>query len=155
MVPCSIEGLMKFLNNKKYEPVLQKETNQVYVLFKIENQDFPLFFRIYEGNDLLQMLVFFPIQVRKERFEAIARLLHLLNKEIDLPGFGIDETVGLVYHRIMVPAINHKIEPHLLESYLESVPKICQQFFSTIAGTAMSEMNFDELMKKSLYKGQQ
>lgn len=149
MIPCSIESLMKFLNGKKLDPVLQKETNQIYVLFKIDGQDFPLFFRIYEGNDLLQLLIFFPLQVRKERFEVMARLLHLLNKEIDLPGFGIDENVGLVYHRIMIPAANHKLDSHLLASYIDSVPKICKQFFGPIAGTAASDMSFEEILSKS------
>lgn len=149
MIPCSIESLMKFLNGKKLEPVLQKETNQIYILFKIDNQDFPLFFRIYEGGDLLQLLTFFPLQVRKERFDVMGRLLHLLNKEIDLPGFGIDESVGLVYHRIMIPAINHKLDTHLLGSYIDSVPKICKQFFTPIAGTAASEMGFEEILKKT------
>jgi len=153
MIPCSNEGLMKYLGSKKLDPVLQKDTNQIYILFKIDNQDFPLFFRIYEGADLLQLLVFFPLQVRKERFEVMARLLHLLNKEIDLPGFGIDEVVGLVYHRIMMPANNHKLDTHLLASYLDSIPKICKQFYNPIAGTAMSDLSYEEILKKSNFHG--
>lgn len=149
MIPCSIESLMKYLSSKKLDPVFQKETNQVYTLFKIDNLDFPLFFRIYDGGDILQLLVFFPLQVRKERYAVMARLLHLLNKEIDLPGFGIDESVGLVYHRIMMPAVNHKLDTHLLGSYIESIPKICKQFYPPISGTAASEMSFEDIIKKS------
>lgn len=149
MIPSTLDSLLKFIRSKNLEPQIQKETDQIYVLFKIDNQDFPLFFRLYEGGDLLQLLVFFPLQVRSSRFDAMARVLHLLNKEIDLPGFGMDETVGLVYHRIMMPIINHKIDGTLLSSYLDSVPKICKQFYPTIAGTSMSEMSFEEILRKS------
>lgn len=140
---------MKFLTSLKLKPEIQTHTDQIYIIYKIDNQEFPLFFRIYEEGDLLQMLIFFPLQLKRERFEAMARMLHLLNKEIDLPGFGMDESVGLVYHRHMVTAFNKKVDTHLLTTYLEAVPKICKQFFPTIAGTAMSDLSFDEILRKS------
>lgn len=152
MIPCSSESLIKFLKAHKHEASLQSETDQVYVIFNVDGQDFPLFFRIYEGEDLLQLLTFFPLQVQSNRFDPIARMLHLLNKEIDLPGFGIDEGVGLVFHRIMIPIFNKKIDTHLLESYLDAIPKLCQQFYAPIAGTAMMDISFEEILKKSQSK---
>lgn len=144
-----MDSLNKYLEAQKLKPTMQQETGQSYVIFKINGQEFPLFFRIYEGEESLQMLIFFPLQVKKERFDAMARMLHLLNKEIDLPGFGIDETVGLVYHRIMIPIFNKKIDTHLFATYLAAVPKICEKFYPSIIGTATSEMSFDEIVKKS------
>ena len=149
MIPCNIDGLTKYLTAQKLNPVYQKETNQIYVICKINTQEFPLFFRIYEGEDLLQLLIFFPLQITHERFNAMARMLHLLNKEIDLPGFGMDEVVGLAYHRIMMPVFEKKIDTHLLSSYLAAVPKICEQFFPSIMGTATSDLTFEEILKKS------
>lgn len=149
MIPCRNESLEKFLKGQNLAPEFQKETGQIYVLFKIDGQDFPLFFRIYEGEELLQLLIFFPLQVPKHRFDPMARMLHLLNKEIDLPGFGIDEGVGLVFHRIVIPIFDKKIDTHLLESYLKAAPKICQQFFQAIAGTATSDLSFEDILKKS------
>lgn len=152
MIPSTNDGIIKFLTQHKLNPSVQKETNQVYVVFKIDGQDFPLFFRIYEGEELLQMLIFFPLQLKPERLNPMARMLHLLNKEIDLPGFGMDESVGLVFHRITIPIFNHKIETNLLESYLQAVPKICKQFYPAIAGTALTDLSFEEILKKSQSK---
>lgn len=149
MIPCNMDSLMKFLEAQKLNPTLQPETGQAYVVFKVNAQEFPLFFRIYEGDELLQMLIFFPVQVRKERFDTMGRMLHLLNKEIDLPGFGIDETVGLVYHRIMIPVFNKKIDTHLFTTYIAAIPKICEQFYPALVATATTEHSFDELLKRS------
>lgn len=149
MVPCNIDSLMKFLKGEKLEPQLQKETGQAYVIHKINGQEFPVFFRLYEGEELLQILIFFPLQVRKERYDAMARMLHLLNKEIDLPGFGMDEAIGLVFHRVMIPVFDKKIDTHLLRTILGASPKICEQFFASIVGTATSDLTFDAIIQKS------
>lgn len=152
MIQCNYDALMNFLTHQKLDPTMQEETQQIYVVFKIDNQEFPLFFRIYEDDNLLQMLVFFPLQLRTERFPAMSRMLHLLNKEIDFPGFGMDEAVGLVFHRVMIPVFDKKIDTHLLETYIEAVPKICKQFYPAIAGTAMTDLTFDEILQKSQSK---
>ena len=153
MIPCTNDGLIKFLQAEKLEPILQKESGQVYVVLKINTQDFPVFFRIYEGQELLQILIFFPLQVRKERFDAMARMLHLLNKEIDLPGFGMDEAIGLVFHRVMIPIFDKKIDAHLLRTLFSASPKICEKFFPSIVGTATSDLSFEAIIKKSQVKG--
>ena len=149
MIPCTNDGLIKFLTHHKLDPHLQEETGQVYLIFKIDTQDFPLFFRIYEAGDILQLLIFFPLQLSPERLNPMARMLHLLNKEIDLPGFGMDESIGLVFHRIMIPVFDKSIPTQLLETYMAAVPKICHQFYPAIAGTASSNLSFEEILKKS------
>jgi hypothetical protein len=149
MIHCDNEALTEFLAKLDLEAVRQKETNQIYVIFKVNDQDFPLFFRIYEGDDQLQLLLFFPIQVPKERFDVLARLLHLLNKDLDVPGFGLDEIVGLVFHRIMIPVFNKKINQQLLETYISATLKICEQFFPVIIGATQSKSSFEEILKQS------
>ena len=141
--------MIKFLKAEQLEPQFQNETGQAYIIHKIHQQDFPVFFRIYEGEELLQILIFFPIQVRPERYNAVARMLHLLNKEIDLPGFGIDEAIGLVFHRVMLPVFDKKIDAPIFKTILNASPKICEQFFSSIVGTATSDLSFEEIIKKS------
>lgn len=144
-----IHSLKAFLEGEGYETHLQKETNQIYVVFKLYNQEFPLFFRIYDTEDLLQLLVFFPLQVRKERFDPLCRMLHLLNKEIDIPGFGFDESLGLVFHRIMIPVFDKKLDKRLLKGYLRAIEPICTQFLPAISGTVTSDLSFEEIVKKS------
>lgn len=144
------ESLQKFLADHGLTAQMQPETNQVYVLFKQLNQEFALFIRVYEGGDILQLLTFFPVQVPKERFATMARMLHLINKEVDLPGFGMDEVIGVVFHRIMIPMFDEgQVEETALLSYLEAIPTICQKFLPIIAGTASSELSYDEILKKT------
>lgn len=146
MIPNTINSLMKFLKQKGHEPQYQKETDQIYVIFKVGNHEFPLFFRVYDGGNILQLLVFFPLQVPKERLDTIARLLHYYNKELDLPGLGMDETVGLVFHRVMLPTATQKVDQDLLESLVNTAPKICEQFFVPILNAVNSRENFDEIL---------
>lgn len=148
MIPNTINSLMKFLKQKEYEPVYQKETDQIYILFKVGNHDFPLFFRVFDGGNILQLLLFFPMQVPQERLNAVARLLHYLNKEIDIPGLGMDENVGLVFHRIMIPTATQKIDQDLLDSLVKTAPKIAEQFFGTILGTTNSKDSFEVILKQ-------
>lgn len=149
-IKATPEALQKFLSEQGLTAQFQPETNQVYVLFKQLNQEFALFIRIYEGEEILQLLTFFPIQVPKVRFAPMARMLHLINKEIDLPGFGMDEVIGVVFHRIMIPMFEAgKVEESALMSYLEAIPTLCQKFLPIIAGTATSELSFEEILKKT------
>jgi len=148
MIPNTINSLMKFLKQKGYEAQYQEETDQIYVIFKVGKHEFPLFVRVYDGGNILQLLVFFPLQVPRDRLNAIARLLHFLNKEIDMPGLGMDESVGLVFHRIMLPTATQKIDQDLLESLVNTVPKICDQFFDTLLEAVNSTDDFETIQKK-------
>ncbi len=149
MIPATIESLQKHLEDHKLQAKLQPETQQLYIVFRQADQEFALFIRLYEGEEMLQLITFFPIQLPPERVNAIARMLHFLNKEIDLPGFGMDESIGLIFHRIMIPLFQpKKIDTDMLDSYLEAIPTLCSQFFPIIAGTIGSNQPFEELMKQ-------
>lgn len=67
MTPLTIDHLQKTLKRLKYDAQLQEETNQLYVILKIQQIEFPIFLRIYPSEDLLQFLVFMPVQVSPER----------------------------------------------------------------------------------------
>ncbi len=61
----------------------------------------------------------------------------------------MDESIGVTFHRIMMPLFQPKeIDTDMLDSYLESIPTLCSQFFPIIAGTVGSTKPFDELMKE-------
>lgn len=145
-IPLSNEHLLNYLKSREHQPGTQEETDQIYLVFRISGQDFPLFFRIYEGATLLQLLTLFPVKLTPTRFAPVARLLHHFNKEMDIPGFGTDEGAGLIYHRIMVPALDHKIDPLLLDTLVSAVPNICNQFFPLIAKAATTDLTFEQLV---------
>ena len=47
MIPLSLDALQKLLETKQLKPQLQKDTNQLYVVFTFSGREFPLFFRIF------------------------------------------------------------------------------------------------------------
>lgn len=148
MFQATNENLLNFLKEQGKEAVFQNETNQIFYLFKAEGQEFALFFRIYEGEEMLQLITFFPVQVKKERFNAMARMLHTLNRDVDLPGFCMDERLGAIFHRIMIPLFyDKKIDKTALLSYIEAAEKLAGHFFSIIHGTAESSKSFEEILK--------
>ena len=148
MEPLNLDSLKKFLIGKKFTPQFQQETQQLFIVFKIANREFPLFFRIYEGGDLLQMLAFIPCTLKPTSINDLARLLHLLNKELDIPGFGVDEASGVIFYRTMLPMIEQKFDPGMIESFIESIQQITQTFAPVIATVAGGMTTFQEVVKK-------
>lgn len=149
MIPLELHKIRTHLRSLGIESELQTETNQLCILFKIAERDFPLFIRVYEGGELLQLLGFIPCNTKKETVADTARLLHLLNKEIDLPGFGMDENSEVVFYRCMIPAKDKKIDGNILNSYINATQVVCQSFAAVIAGVAYGAATFDEVVAKS------
>jgi hypothetical protein len=149
MIEATNESLTRYLESLGMKPLYQKETDQIYVMMEVDKQEFPLFFRFFEDADMLQLLLFFPFQLTAEKLNTMARMLHFINKEIDLPGFGMDEALGVVFHRTMCPLVEKKIDSRILKTYLDAAPKLCHQFYGPLAGTAMTNLSFEELLKKS------
>jgi hypothetical protein len=155
MLDLTLDALLQHLQKNKFDAKLQKETNQIYVVFKVQNQDFPLFIRIYEGTNLLQLLVFMPSNVKPETRPDLARLLHLLNKEMDIPGFGMDETVvaegqgGVTFYRIIIPTTDSQIDEKLLDTFMGSIQSVSEAFFPVIATVANGMATFEEVLKKA------
>jgi hypothetical protein len=149
MIPADIESLQQFLLSQGQKVELQKETQQLFIKHLFNGKEFPLFFRLYKGAKQLQLLVFFPIQFVSSRNPHMARFLHKLNKEIDLPGFGMDEEVGLVFHRTMLILKEGKIDPYQIDIYLDAIKPLCTQCYPVIAQLATSGLTYDEFTKNA------
>jgi hypothetical protein len=149
MTDLSLEKLVSLLKAKGYEANIQKETGQVYAIFKEDDQEFPLFGRIYETGELLQLIAFFPYQLENKVLSDIARLLHLLNKELDIPGFGMDEFGGVSFFRCMLNTPGKKIDEKQLELYLNTIRLACKSFNPTIAAVATGAMSVDDIIDKA------
>jgi hypothetical protein len=104
---------------------------------------------------LLQLLVFIPCQLQKEVIPDMARLLHLLNKELDVPGFGMDEMAGVIFYRLMLPTPNKKIEEELLGAFLRTVEQVCKMFSGPIEAVAMGATTLEEILTKAKELGSQ
>ncbi|HEY4832398.1 MAG TPA: YbjN domain-containing protein [Waddliaceae bacterium] len=156
MIQLNLNVLIKYLRDKHYDAQLQSETQQIYIILKIAGREFPLFIRIFEQSDLLQLLVFMPINIKQGAYADLARLLHQLNKELDIPGFGMDESAGVVFYRCMLPVLDKKIEESLLDSFLKSISVICESICPPIFTVASGSASYAEIIAKAkeIKKGQ-
>ena len=143
----TISNLLQRLQEKKFDANLQAETNQITLILKLNKQEFPLFFRIYESTELLQLLTFMPLTLQENTRLEMARVLHLLNKELDIPGFGMDETAKLIFFRAMIPTPNQKVAFNTVERYLSSIQLICQNVFPIIYAVALGSAKIEDVYK--------
>ncbi len=174
MINVTIDSLLQFMRTNKYEAEIQQDTQQIYTIFKIDQKEYPLFLRVFDEGHLLQLLVFIPSHLEsteqfvlgKKRDESetsllpqsekqksviadLARLLHLFNKELDMPGFGMDEMAGVVFYRLMIPTPNINIESDLLLAFFKTIEHICQMFSKPIEAISSGQMTLDQVLAKA------
>lgn len=145
----SKDALLAHLKKNGFKAAYQPETDQISVIFEIDNVDYPLFIRVLPQKTALQLLVFIPSRVREATLPATARLLHLLNKEMDLPGFGMDESTNVVFYRLVMPALHNKIDLSLFDTYIGSIQVICRSFTTVIANVSAGILTFEAALLKA------
>lgn len=143
MIPLCNDALITFLTEKGYSPTLQLQTDQIILVLKISGAEYPLFIRIIPEGQVLQLLVFIPCSLKETTLTELSRLLHLLNKEMDIPGFGMDEDGGVIFYRITIPSLDSMINTKLIETYLKSMETICRSFTPVINAVARGGMTFE------------
>lgn len=149
MINISLDSLLSTLNKIGYPAELQAQTDQVYTVLKVSGQEFPLFFRIYHETDFLQLLAFIPCELKKQYVADLARFLLMLNKEIDLPGFGMDEVAGAVFYRLMIPVHKKEIPADLLKQLVNTIENVCKMFATPIQAVAYGSTTLDQILKKA------
>lgn len=149
MLKLDLVEIQKHLQKNSINAEFQKETNQLVIVLKIAEREFPLFIRIFEGGELLQILAFLPCTIKPKNMGDTGRLLHLLNKEIDVPGFGMDEESGVAFYRCMIPAKEHHIDAAIFDALLNAAQVVCTSFAAVIAAVAFGSVSFEEVIKKS------
>jgi hypothetical protein len=143
----NINALLAYLREKNQKPELQKETNQVYLVYTLKGFEVPVFFLIRKESELLQMVAYLPYQVPKANFGEMARMLHLLNRDLDMPGFGMDESQNLIFYRSVIPCFDGKINKKLFNMYLGTTRLVCETFLNAIGMIAAGATTVDEAIK--------
>ena len=154
MVQLKTEALFELIKKKGIQAEMQKETGQIYFGFRALDQNFAIFMRVYEQSQLLQMIVFLPIQYTEKSIGEVARLLHWINQAIDLPGFGMEEGGKTVFYRLMLPAIGMEFDDKMLEPFLGAMRNVCETFYPSLQKVAAGEVTFDQ-MKSEFGGGKQ
>lgn len=149
MIEATTESLLKLAAKLQLAATLQEETDQLIILLKEDEREFPLFIRPIPESEFLQLIAFFPFQLPIKTIAEVARLLHILNKELDIPGFGMDEMSFVTFFRIMVPAPGGKVEEKLIEGYLATIKTVCKTFSPTIEAIASGSTTIDTILKKA------
>ncbi len=144
MLELKLNKIHEYLRQKKFDAHIQHETRQIYFINKIHNKEFPVFIRIFDEQKMLQILIFMPCGLTPAGLNDTARLLHLLNKELDLPGFGMDENAGAIFYRLTIPFFTDKFDETLLDGFLVSIKELSHTLYPAIelaaTGTSLEEI---------------
>ncbi len=142
-------NLLQTLQSLKLDAKVQPETKQIYIIFEHEGSQFPLFIRELHDGELIQFLSFIPCSVDKTHIQDLSRLLHMLNKELDMPGFCLDEGSSTVFYRLMMPTLKKEFQPDVLEAIINTSQMVCKSFATVIEALATGAMSLDEILKKA------
>lgn len=149
MIQLELNALIEHLRQSGYEATLQSKTQQIYILLRIADKEFPLFVRIFDKSSLLQLLVFLPMKIKPGVQGDLARLLHQINSDLDIPGYGMDETAGLVFYRCMLPALDKTVQGNVLDAYLKSIKLICETISSPIFAVASGMASYADILRQA------
>lgn len=142
-------NLLQTLQTLKLDAKVQPETKQIYIIFEHEESQFPLFIRELHDGELIQLLSFIPCNVETAHMNDLGRLLHMLNKELDMPGFCLDEASSTVFYRLMMPTLKKEFQPDVLEALINTSQMVCKSFATVIEALATGAMTLAEILKKA------
>lgn len=140
-------SLITYLRENHIDPQFQRETGQVYVIYKIKESEVPFFFSIRPESSLLQIVAYLPYTLSSKTAGETSRLLHIINRELDIPGFGMDEIENLIFYRSVIPCFEGKIEKRLLNMYLGIANIACSAFMHAIGMIASGNTTLDAVLK--------
>ena len=127
----------------------QEKSNQIVSAFSHNGFEYPMFIRELDGGNLLQVLTFVPCTLQKEAVQDTSRLLHMVNKELDMPGFCCDEESKTVFYRVVIPFTNKNFDELLFCAYVNTTQQICGMFGTVIRAIAVNAMTLEEMLKEA------
>ena len=149
MKDAANKKILKLLNDSGHEAKLEEETSQISLSIKIDNLNHPTFFRVIEEGPMLQVICFLPVQYTKTTAGDTARLLHLFNKEIDQPGFGMDESSGTAFYRRVMPLLPDQLEAGEFDEIFKLLEVICGNFAKAIHAVGSGAITYDAIIEKA------
>lgn len=148
MIPLDLNQFVDHFKSLNYLCYIQTETGQICLDLPVLDGKLPTFIRIYDTQDLFQFILILPITIEPGSVGSVARLLHILNKEIDLPGFCLDEQNNIVFYRMSIPALNGKVDKNLLDTMLKSMQNLAAQFIPIIAQAANGQLDLEQMLEQ-------
>lgn len=140
-------ALIVHLKENKLQPEFHKETGQVFVTYPIEGHEVPIFFLLQNESGLLQMVAYLPYKIPDKSLAESARMLHILNKELDMPGFGLDEKERLIFYRAVLPCFDQKVNERLFTMHLGTTRMACETFMHLIGVVVSGAVPLDQALQ--------
>lgn len=134
MIPLKLNDVLSHLK-KERKAELQEEHKQISFTITIKDKEVPVFVGVLHES-LLQIIAYLPYELQEKAFGEVARFLHIINKELDMPGFGMDEGGKLVFYRLVIPCLKPEIDPELIDAHLRTVNVACQTILEGIEAAA-------------------
>ncbi|MGE3954948.1 MAG: YbjN domain-containing protein [Parachlamydiales bacterium] len=131
MIKLTLDNLYTHLK-KSYDAKLQDENKQIHIMLKVGEQEVPLFVGVLH-EALVQMIAYLPYEMKEGSAGDVARFLHHLNKELDMPGFGMDEKAGLLFYRLVIPCLKPEVDGELVDAHLKTLERALQSVLEGIA----------------------
>jgi hypothetical protein len=128
---------------------LQEDHNQIFSSLSINGFDYPMFIRRLQGGQLMQVITFIPCTLEEGSSNDVGRLLHMINKELDMPGFCCDEESKTVFYRLVVPCLNQKLDEELFHAYVNTTKQVCTMFGTIVQAIAVKAMSLQEMLEKA------
>jgi hypothetical protein len=143
----SKEAIFRYLQSKDFAPEQQKETDLIFIKIKADVYDVPIFFDIHQERGLLNMMSYLPFQLQEKSIAQVARLLHMINRHFDMPGWGMDEEHKFIFFRLLLPTLDNKLDERLLAAYIQVSSIACITFIHAIARVTTGLAQADDIFK--------
>lgn len=140
--------LAKTLQKENIETTIQQQPEQLHFLISIGVTEIPFFLRIFPDGKLLQVVGFYPMNFKEEHKESVARLLHMINKDIDLPGFSMEEQLKTIFYRLCIPCLDKTISELLFTSYIKTVVLAMKSFLNVIHAVGTGKMTLQQVQRE-------
>jgi hypothetical protein len=150
MLPLSHEKIIEFLVKEGYTPNWNEDAGQIEMPVTHGTHELSTFLRIFPDGPSLQVVTFLPVVFSPETISDLSRLLHLINKEVDMPGFGIDEMTDTVFYRSVFPCLNSEVNPELIQISIKALQVVTDAFLNAVNAIAQGAITFEDAVSRSL-----
>lgn len=118
--------------------------------FKDRNLNFVLWLDTQTGKNpvtLLQLIFLFPFNYIDDALPSTARYLHMINKTIAFPGFGLSEPDHAIYYKYAFPLPEGASLSQLMTSFIGLIEFFYDTYAPHIEEIASGQKSFAEIVR--------
>lgn len=97
----------------------------------------------------LQLASCFPFKVEETALWEMARMILLLNKGLELPGFELSEVDGIVFYRYVLPVVDKHVEEALLICLIGTIDFLMKGFLENLEQIAIGAKTAQQMIEET------